>query len=243
VRLAEALARLAPPAAAQDEQEAEIRKQALEIVYGALQKIARRVVVDPDLAEDIACEVAVCLVDGGRRDRRSLPATDSRAEAYLCVAVRNHEIDYWRKTRRHVDVADIPEPGIEPDFSLVETDPAETDALLVNARTLLYERAVPEIAANGNGRGDPLGFELAVTEIRELYHGRTTVEEILVKSDGRCSSSGRNRLYKRHQRVRERLLAELPVWLDRARLPERLDTTVRSLANVELAPRVDRRDR
>jgi hypothetical protein len=125
----------------------------------------------------------------------------------------------------------------------LEPDHRTAEALLHEARAVLYERAVPEIARSAEGRFDRDGFERSIADMRDLFHARTTVERILTERDGAGGVAGRNRLYKQHTRARTRLLSELPAWLVQAALSQRLNMAVRNLACAELAPRVDREDR
>ena len=57
---------------------------------------------------------------------------------------------------------------------------------------------------------------------------------------GQVTASGRNRLYKQHERARTRLLGALPAWIEARRLDATLDQVLRRLAATELASRVTR---
>jgi DNA-directed RNA polymerase specialized sigma24 family protein len=242
VTLSESLTYLAPPAAAGDQTEAGLRTTALEVVYLEVQRLARRT-LPQDVAEDVGSHVVLSLLDGGPRDRLSLPQSESNARSYLKVAVRNEWIDRCRRARRSLtSLDDIPEPATSVDFTPADLDEPTRAALLIEARIMLYERAVPEIA-KAAGRFDRGAFERAISDLREIYHDRTTVEAILDARDGGVSSEGRNRLYQQHRRARTRLLESLPGWLARQTLTPLLDTAVRNLAHAELAPRVDRGSR
>jgi DNA-directed RNA polymerase specialized sigma24 family protein len=243
VTLAESLKHFAPPASAIDPADAALRTEALEVVYAELQRLARRM-LPGDAAEDVASQVAVCLLGGAPLARLSLPDTDSNARSYLAVAVRNEWIDRCRRGQRsRTSIDDIAEPAGPSCFAPGDLDDAKREALLAEARVMLYDRAVPEIAQGARGRFDRDSFGRSIEEMRELYHERTTVDAILEACDGTASTEGRNRLYQQHRRARTRLLEHLPGWLERQALTPLLATAVRNLAHAELAPRVDRGSR
>lgn len=241
--LAESLKHFAPPAGAADRAEAARRAEALEVVYAESQRLARRI-LQGEHAEDVASQVVVRLLDGGPLDRLSLPETDAAARAYLAVAIRNEWIDRLRQAKRTPTTIDgIAEPAGVPDFGPLDLDDSKREALLTEARVMLYERAVPEIATSAAGRFDREGFCRAVEDMRAIFHERVTVDALLDARDGRITSEGRNRLYQQHRRARTRLIDHLPGWLARQALAPLLDTAIRNLAHVELAPRVDRGSR
>ena len=71
--IAEALCRVAPPAAAETDDEARVREAALEIVYIELHRLARSRVGDRSEAEDIASGLAYQIATaspGGSRAMR-----------------------------------------------------------------------------------------------------------------------------------------------------------------------------
>lgn len=242
--LAESLRDLAPPDAARDSADKARRVAALAVVYAALQRLARRVVHDGDLHEDVASEVACSLVCAGPLDPRTLPDTAEGAEAYLVRSLKNRHIDWLRKRSGHrapASLDDVPEPRQPDVFTPDDLDGPLRRQLLAEATRVLYDRAVPDIARQAPGRFDRDGFTRAIGELRDLARQRTTVDALLVAAHGACTADGRNRLYKQHERARSRLLAELPPWLREAQLAPLLDTAVRNVAVVELAPRVDRR--
>ncbi len=241
--LAESLKHFAPPAGATDPADRALRAEALEVVYAEVQRLSRRM-LPGDVGEDVASQVVVCLLDGGPLDRLSLPDTDSNVRAYLAVAIRNEWIDRCRRAKRTLaSLDDIPEPASRTDFTPLDLDEPKRQALLAEARAVLYERAVPEIAQEAGGRFDRKGFARAIVDMRELYHDRTSVEVILTARDAGVTTEGRNRLYQQHRRARTRLLECLPGWLARQALTPLLDTAIRNLAHAELAPRVDRGSR
>jgi hypothetical protein len=177
-------------------------------------------------------------------DRSTACRCPAPTRSYLAVAIRNEWIDRCRRARRSLTTLDdIAEPAGQPDFSPGDLDDSKREALLAEARAILYERAVPEIATAAGGRFDREGFRRAIEDMRELYHDRTTVDAILDARDGGGSSEGRNRLYQQHRRARTRLLEHLPGWLERQAITPLLDTAIRNLAHAELAPRVDRGSR
>jgi DNA-directed RNA polymerase specialized sigma24 family protein len=243
VTLVESLRHLAPPAGALDPADAALRTEALEVVYTELQRLARRL-LPGEAAEDVASHVVVCLLDGGPLDRLSLPDSDSSVRSYLAVAIRNKWIDACRRAGRSSTGLDqVPEPAGPAGFAPEQLDDAKREQLLGEARAMLYQRAIPEIARSAGGRFDRDGFARAIDDMRELYHERTTVDAILDARDGGVSPEGRNRLYQQHRRARTRLLECLPGWLKCHAPSPLLDTAIRNLAHAELAPRVDRGSR
>jgi DNA-directed RNA polymerase specialized sigma24 family protein len=237
--IAEALRRVAPPAAARTDDEAQVRADAFEAIYRELHRIARRHARPGIDAEDIASTVAVAIAGAGPREPGQSPATDAQAAAYLTVAVRNRVIDRHRAAKRE---------QVEDDFDRFQgiVDPTgEADveaqlALVRQAQQILYDEAVPAIARDTEGRFDRAGFVEAVQQMSALHRGTLTIDALLTEADGRVTASGRNRIYKQHERARTRLLAALPEWLDARRLEPTLDVVVRALASTELASRVTR---
>lgn len=237
--IAEALRRVAPPAAADTDDEARVREAALEMVYTELHRLARSRIGDRSEAEDIASGLAYAIAAAGPRDPDRSPPTDGQARAYLWTAIRNRMVDRHRVARREQGDEDL--DRFEGAVDL--TDDAEVEhrmALLTQAQRLLYEEAVPAIARESDGRFDRDGFLVAVQQMRALHQRSLTLDALLVETDGQVTAAGRNRLYKQHERARTRLLGALPAWLESRRLDERLDQVLRRLAATELASRVTR---
>jgi DNA-directed RNA polymerase specialized sigma24 family protein len=237
--IADALRRVAPPAAADTEDETRVRAMALEVVYTELHRLARTRVRERSEAEDIASSLAYAIAAAGPRDPDRCPASDGQARAYLWTAIRNRMVDRHRVARREHGDEDLDrfEGAVDP------TGEADVDAqlaLVVEAQRVLYDEAVPAIAQETQGRFDREGFVTAVQQMRALHQRSLSLDALLVEIDGQVSSAGRNRLYKQHERARTRLLDALPAWLERRRLGEPLDTIVRRLAATELAARVTR---
>lgn len=237
--IAEALRRVAPPAAAETDDEARVREAALEIVYIELHRLARSRVGDRSAAEDIASGLAYQIAAAGPRDPDRSPPTDGQARAYLWTAIRNRMVDRHRVARREQGDEDLDrfEGGVDVSG---EVDVERQMALLQQAQQLLYDEAVPAIARDTDGRFDRTGFLTAVQQMRALHQRSLTLDALLVETDGKVTAAGRNRLYKQHERARTRLLGALPAWLAERRLDETLDQVLRRLAATELASRVTR---
>ena len=94
--IADALRRVAPPAAAETDDEAGVRAAALEIVYAELHRLARSRIGDRAEAEDIASGLAYQIAAAGPRDPDRSPPTDGQARAYLWTAIRNRMVDRHR---------------------------------------------------------------------------------------------------------------------------------------------------
>ena len=237
--IADALRRVAPPAAAETDDEARVREAALEIVYAELHRLARSRIGDRAEAEDIASTLAYQIAAAGPRDADRSPPTDGQARAYLWTAIRNRMVDHHRVARREQGDDDLDRfaGAVDP------TDDAEVEhrmTLLAQAQQLLYDEAVPAIARDTDGRFDRDGFLTAVQQMRALHQRSLTLDALLVETDGQVTASGRNRLYKQHERARTRLLGALPAWIEARRLDATLDQVLRRLAATELASRVTR---
>jgi glycine cleavage system H protein len=210
-----------------------------EIVYAELHRLARGRIGDRAEAEDIASSLAYQIAATGPRDADRSPPTDGQARAYLWTAIRNRMVDRLRVARREQGDDDLDrfEGAVDP------TDDAEVEhrmTLLAQAQQLLYDEAVPAIARDTDGRFDRDGFLTAVQQMRALHQRSLTLDALLVETDGQVTASGRNRLYKQHERARTRLLGALPAWLEARRLDATLDQVLRRLAATELASRVTR---
>lgn len=239
MNLAAALIDLAPPADASSPEERALRVRAMEVLFEELQTLARGIASFRD-PEDIASEVLCRLTLTGPRRGREMPASEAAARQYLRQALRHRAIDVQRRAKRHEGLPPDDELPPAPDAS--HPAPADDELrVLTEARRALYTRALPAIARNGDGRFDGAGFAATILEMRALFREETTIEQLLMRTDRRVTSAGRNRLYKRHERARARLLVELPQWLAAGDLDPIVDTAVRAVAQTELAPRVQRR--
>ena len=99
--IADALRRVAPPAAAETDDEVRVRDAALEIVYAELHRLARSRIGDRAEAEDIASSLAYQIAATGPRDPDRSPPTDGQARAYLWTAIRNRMVDRHRVAHQH----------------------------------------------------------------------------------------------------------------------------------------------
>lgn len=238
MNLAAALIDLAPPADASSPEERALRVHAMETLFEELQGLARGLASlrDPrDVASDVLCRLTLT----GPRRGRDMPVSEAATRQYLREVLRHRVIDVHRRATRHDELADdhlLPAPESSRPASA-----AEELRVLTEARRALYSRALPAIARNGDGRFDGAGFAATILEMRALFRDETTIEQLLMRTDRRVTSAGRNRLYKRHERARARLLVELPQWLASGRLDPVVDAAVRVVAQTELAPRVPRR--
>ncbi len=235
--LADALIDLAPPSDASSPEERSRRVRAMEVLFEELQALARVLGSFRD-PEDVASDVLCRLTLTGPRRGRDMPTSDAAARQYLRQALRHRAIDLHRRAKRHEELP--ADDRLPPAFESREAAPDELH-VLTEARRALYTRALPAIARNGGGRFDGAGFAATILEMRALFREETTIERLLMKTDSRVTSAGRNRLYKRHERARARLLVELPQWLAAGHLDPLVDIAVRAVAQTELAPRVQRR--
>jgi DNA-directed RNA polymerase specialized sigma24 family protein len=235
--LVEALRAVAPPAAADTEAEVHLREDAFAAIYTELHRLARAKGASREDAEDCASQIALAIAAAGPREPETCPRSEGQARGYLAAALRNRLIDRYRVARRMAIPDDLdvfpaaPEPEDEPDTALAEQ-------LLRQAETVLYEEAVPAIAREARGRFDRDGFVTAITQLRAIHRDRQTPDTILLASEGQVTSTGRNRLYKQHERARTRLLANLPAWLDEQNLPAMVVTAVHFVVTAQLSSRV-----
>ena len=235
--LVEALRAVAPPAAADTEAEVCLRQDALAAIYSELHRLARAKGASREDAEDCASQIALSIAAAGPRELSTCPRSEGQARGYLAAALRNRLIDRYRVARRMAIPDDLdvfaapPEPEAEPDT-------ARAEALLRQAEAVLYDEAVPAIARESRGRFDRDGFVMAIGQLRTIYRDGATPDTILLASDGHVTSTGRNRLYKQHERARTRLLANLPGWLDDRRLPATVVTAVHWVVTAQLSSRV-----
>ena len=235
--LVDALRVVAPPAAAPTEAEVQLRQEALALIYAELHRLARSKGASRDDAEDAASQIALAIAAAGPRDEESCPRSEGQARGYLAAALRNRLIDRFRVTRRMAipDDLDVFPAKPEPERPM---DSGQLETLVREAEEMLYGRAVPHIARESAGRFDRDGFVVAITQLRAIYGNGTTLDALLVEADGAVTSTGRNRLYKQHERARTRLLAHLPAWLDASGCAANVATTVRWVVSEPLAPRV-----
>ena len=127
----------------------------------------------------------------------------------------------------------------------------ETGDLVERASAMLFDRAIPAIAATLQ---NPEGFLTNVADLRAIADEELTVDQIVEREGGHGDAyvKVRNRVYQRHKRTRAYLLevprnkpGELPrltQWLRDAALPTGLEYEVRRIATDIFAPRVDRGD-
>jgi DNA-directed RNA polymerase specialized sigma24 family protein len=256
--LSDALVLMAPSDSTLSETEATQRDDAIVLVYGALGRLARRVVREP-LRDEVVQKLIIHLMKA-RPGNRRYTATDSEAEAYLLRSLRNKVTDLHRRAQRDqarlvsIDAGDEGKPLHQPR----DPETPETRALIeervqlgVEARAVLFEQAVPAIARTLQ---HPDGFQANVADLRAIATGELTVDAIVAREGGEGPTfvKVRNRVYQRHKRTRAYLLevprnkpddlARLTAWLGAAQLPAALEAEVRRLAALIFAPRVERGD-
>jgi DNA-directed RNA polymerase specialized sigma24 family protein len=235
--LVDALRTVAPPAAAATEEEAARRQDALALIYAELQRLARTKGADRDDAEDCASSIALSIAAAGPREASACPPTEAQARGYLATALRNRLIDRYRVQRRLAIPEDL-DAFPAPPAPLGQPDMDTLHALLSEAEEVLYDQAVPAIARHSKGRFDRDGFVLAISQLRAIHQESITLDGLLLGMDGAVTATGRNRLYKQHERARTRILEHLPPWLAASALAPNLVEAVRWVATQQLSSRV-----
>lgn len=222
------------------------RPEAVKVVYEQIQRLARRCAErDHHLAEEAAQAVALrILVDAHVvvarllatapevRERcpdaaavwahaGDLPGADGRAVRYLQAAARNAVVDLVRaRRRRHEEpldntTADRSTGGDGDDESLDEV------------------RATLEVVRGALAPADAAGLD----EILALSLGERSIQELVAAEapggDPADARRARDRIYKRHQRVREQFGKEVEARRAAGRLPEvHAETLIRWAASL-----------
>jgi DNA-directed RNA polymerase specialized sigma24 family protein len=234
--LVDALRAVAPPAAAPTEAELHLRQEALAVIYAELHRLARSKGASRDDAEDAASQIAVAIAASGPREADACPKSEGQARGYLAAALRNRLIDRYRVVKRMAIPEDLDVFPAPPEREPV--DHGKLEALMHDATDILYDQAVPAIARDVSGRFDRDGFVLAIGQLRAIHEEATTLDALLTAADGKVTATGRNRLYKQHERARTRLLQHLPAWLDGCGQDETMVTAIRWVVSTQLSARV-----
>ena len=143
------------------------REAATLVVHEALVRLARRI-VPADHRDEVAQDVLVRLWKA-RPSSRRYTSSDGEAEAYLKTALGNRVKDIYRKNKRDrdhlvsatADDGDSKPPDVfverrtPEDLVIREERDARHGALLDEAMTHLFDKAIPEIA---RGLQNPGGF-------------------------------------------------------------------------------------
>lgn len=248
--LLEAFQELAPPTEDLPPAVQARRLAAAEVVYAALQRVARRAVPGRPEADDlISLAFLRLLTKGPRPPRENEPTSDGGVEGFLVTCLRNQARDLFRRTRRF-DSLDDERGGVASrdrlDASTGSHDPAngydllresEEHALLARATEVLYDQALPALAALS---ADPDAFARRVRDVRDLARQSTSIEVIMAREGLVPGLTSQHRLYKRYERARTTMLERLRSWLAASSLPPDLDDAVRRLAEFDMASRVAR---
>jgi DNA-directed RNA polymerase specialized sigma24 family protein len=234
--LVDALRAVAPPAAAPTEAELHLRQEALAVIYAELHRLARSKGASRDDAEDAASQIAVAIASSGPREADACPKSEGQARGYLAAALRNRLIDRYRVAKRMAIPEDLDVFPAPPEREPV--DHGKLEALMHEATDILYDQAVPAIARDVSGRFDRDGFVLAIGQLRAIHEEATTLDALLTAADGKVTATGRNRLYKQHERARTRLLQHLPAWLDGCGQDDTMITAIRWVVSTQLSARV-----
>ncbi len=255
--LSDALVGMAPSGGTLSPDEVARRDGATTMVYEALVRLARRGV--PADHRDAAVQDVLIRLSKNRPGPRRYTSSDNEAEAYLKTALDNIVTDMYRrlqKERRRWESATVEEDDWpKPERFVDRTTPealamaAEHEALIGQAMTCLFEKAIPEIAG---GLQNPDGFLENIGDLRAIAHDELTVDAIVAREGGQVETfvKVRNRVYQRHKRARAYLLevpankpAALPrltAWLRTSQLSSELEQEIRRLATEVFAPRVER---
>lgn len=258
--LSEALVLMAPSDSGLAADEQHRREEATTLVYEVLVRLGRRC-APRDLHSEIVQDVLIRLAKN-RPGPRRYTANDVEAEAYLLKALSNRVTDMHRraqKDRRRWESSTPDEDGWSRTPEAVDaTTPeqlaiaTEQGALLDEASSVLFERAIPDIARSLQ---NPDGFLSNVRDLRAIAADDLSVDAIVEREGGQGDSfvKVRNRVYQRHKRTRGYLLevprnkpadvARLSAWLVDAAMRPDLEREVRRVAAEVFAPRIDRSER
>lgn len=226
------------------------RDRAAELIFAALQRVARRALPGHQDAGDLVTQAFIRLLTKGPREGRDdNPATSGQVDAFLYTCLRNQGRDLARRTRRFDSVDDDVRgtrlldglatrddaTGFEDGFSAQLASEARN--LLDRATAVLYEDALPQLAGQMK---DATTFRRTVLDVRDLARDALTIGDVVAREGLPSGSRSENRLYKRHERARAALIARLRDWLDDAGLAPDLDEAVRRVAAHDMASRVAR---
>lgn len=248
--LLEAFQELAPPTEDLSPAVQARRQAAAEVVYAALQRVARRAVPGRPEADDlISLAFLRLLTKGPRPPRENDPTSDGGVEGFLVTCLRNQARDLFRRTRRFDSLDDgadgrarrfrLDAPAGDHDlangYDLLRD--GEGHALVARATEVLYDQALPALAALS---ADPDAFTRRVRDVRDLARQTTSIDAIVARDGLVPGPTSHNRLYKRYERARTTMLERLRPWLAASSLPPELDDAVRRLAEFDMASRVAR---
>ncbi len=196
--------------------------EALLLIYGELHAAASRLRIDPDIAQESASEAFPRLLMGGPR----ATLADAQVRTYLRVTVWHAAVDLLRQ-RGHATSLDSHmlnedgewgakeprAPGPDPEAELVEAEAAkrrmEQQEVVEWAERFVFDELGPMLRNRRRERYRDV-FQRGLDQLRDLWHGRATLDEITGREHGRVTDVERNRVYQQHSRVRQALLE----WLD-----------------------------
>lgn len=257
--LSDALVVMAPSDSTLSGEEQRRREDATTLVYDVLRRLARR--CGPrDYQDEVVQDVLIRLAKN-RPGPRRYTANDVEAESYLLKALGNRVTDLHRRTQKDRKRWESATPdedswgkaqeAVDPTTPEALAIAAEQGALLDEAATVLFDRAIPEIARSLQ---NPDGFMSNVRDLRAIADDDLTVDAIVEREGGHGDAfvKVRNRVYQRHKRTRGYLLevprnkpddlARLSAWLVGAAVRPELEREVRRVAAEVFAPRVERGD-
>jgi DNA-directed RNA polymerase specialized sigma24 family protein len=256
--LSDALVLMAPSDASLPADDRCRRDDATTVVYHVMVRLARRTL--PADHRDLVVQDVLIRLSKSRPGRLRYTTNDGEAEAYLLKALRNRMIDIHRTTQRERarwKSSEADDDGWAPFAPVVHDTPEslviadQTVALVTEATTCLFDKAIPAIASTLQNPG---GFLTNVDDLRAIAEGELTIDEIVDREGGHGDAyvKVRNRVYQRHKRTRAYLLEvppnragglpRLAEWLRDAALSPELEQEVRRIATRIFAPRVDRAD-
>jgi DNA-directed RNA polymerase specialized sigma24 family protein len=188
-------------------------------------------------ADEVAQDTVIRLMRLGPFTRVGHPHTEEAARAYIAVAFRNNARSLIREAKRYDRLGDQAEgqadgrPSIEAELLAVERE-----GVVEQVRRNFFDDGLRWIA--GRVRRDARERLLAaVDEIVRLNRGECTMSDILVSLGIADDPGSSNRLYKHHERARQRVLDHLDAWMDHRAMPPDEREILWRVVRAELAPR------
>jgi len=190
-----------------------VRDRAAEVVLGVLHEIARGMRGDAPLLEDALMNTLLRMTRHGPRGVRvGDPDTDATVRFWLAACLRNNyrdlvagrpvELDPDRPPMRRAPLFAAPRPRDCEDEVVDSIHGARVEA----ERQVIYAEISTRLAA-GLREMYRDQFLRAVAELREMADGTVSLDDVVKRLHPEPDRTLKNRVYKEHQRARDRVLA------------------------------------
>ena len=192
-----------------------VRERAAEVVLGVLREIARGMRGDPASLDDALMNTLMRMTRHGPRGvRAGDPATDATVRFWLAACLRNNYRDL-EAGRRAVEPLDPDRPPTRRAPLPADRQPWNREDEVVDRihgervaaeRQVVYEEISTRLAA-GLREMYRDHFLRAVAELREMADGTVSLDDVVKRLHPEPDRTLKNRVYKEHQRARDRVLA------------------------------------